>query len=91
MLLADLERVCARYSGFTRSACDTLAHTYYQAVHVFGSVVVTQSDFELRGQSTTRIAELTRDHQPGKSEAAYFRPVRTRRSCGNRDVPFHYL
>ena len=47
---------------------------------------VTQSDFELCGQSTTRIAELTRDHQPGKSEAAYFRPVRTRRSCGKGDV-----
>jgi hypothetical protein len=46
MLLADLERVCARYSGFTRSACDTLAHTYYQAVHVFGSVVVSQSDLD---------------------------------------------
>jgi Prokaryotic phospholipase A2 len=46
MLLADLERVCARYSGFTHSACDTLAHTYYQAVHVFGSVVVTQADLD---------------------------------------------
>jgi hypothetical protein len=46
MLLADLERVCARYSGFTRGACDTLAHTYYQAVHVFGSVVVTQADLD---------------------------------------------
>ena len=46
MLLADLERVCARYSGLTKAACDSLAHTYYQAVHIFGSVVVTQSDVD---------------------------------------------
>jgi hypothetical protein len=46
MLLADLERVCARYSGLTRTACDSLAHTYYQAVHVFGTVVVTRSDVD---------------------------------------------
>jgi hypothetical protein len=46
MLLADLERVCARYSGVTRAACDSLAHTYYEAVHVFGSAVVTQADLD---------------------------------------------
>jgi hypothetical protein len=46
MLLADLERVCARYSGVTKAACDSLAHTYYEAVHVFGSAVVTQSDLD---------------------------------------------
>ena len=46
MLLADLERVCARYSGLTKAACDSLAHTYYQAVHIFGSVVVTRSDVD---------------------------------------------
>jgi hypothetical protein len=28
----------------TRAACSSLAWTYYQAVHVFGSVVVTQGD-----------------------------------------------
>jgi hypothetical protein len=46
MLLADLQRVCARYSGVTKAACDSLAHTYYEAVHVFGSAVVTQSDLD---------------------------------------------
>jgi hypothetical protein len=46
MLLADLERVCARYSGLKKAACDSLAHAYYQAVHVFGSVVVTQADLD---------------------------------------------
>jgi hypothetical protein len=44
MLYADLQRVCARYSGLTRGACNSLAWTYYQAVHAFGSVVVTQGD-----------------------------------------------
>jgi Prokaryotic phospholipase A2 len=46
MLFADLERVCARYSGLTRSACDSLAHTYYTAVHLFGSLAVPQSDLD---------------------------------------------
>jgi hypothetical protein len=32
--------------GLVGLACDSLAHTYYQAVHVFGSVVVTQSDLD---------------------------------------------
>jgi hypothetical protein len=46
MLLADLTRVCARYSGATHTACQTLANTYYQAVHVFGSVSVSQADLD---------------------------------------------
>ncbi|CAL9341592.1 phospholipase [Streptomyces sp. Tu 3180] len=32
----DLKRVCARYSGATKSACDSTAWTYYQAVRAFG-------------------------------------------------------
>jgi len=46
MLLADLERVCARYSGLKKAACDSLAHTYYQAVHVFGTAIVTRADLD---------------------------------------------
>jgi hypothetical protein len=42
------------------------------------------------GQTTTDIVELTRDHVI-TGEPADFRPVRIRRSCGNRDVTFHYL
>ncbi|MFF7647713.1 phospholipase A2 [Streptomyces canus] len=34
---ADLKRVCATYSGASRSACDATAWTYYQAVSVFGN------------------------------------------------------
>lgn len=46
MLLADLLRVCARYSGITKSACNSLAYTYYQAVHVFGTIAVSQADLD---------------------------------------------
>ncbi|MFF2774745.1 phospholipase [Streptomyces sp. NPDC058052] len=34
---ADLKRVCTRYSGLTRTSCDSTAWTYYQAVKAFGS------------------------------------------------------
>ncbi|MEE1937924.1 phospholipase [Streptomyces sp. TRM 70361] len=33
---ADLKRVCARYSGATRTSCDSTAWIYYQAVDKFG-------------------------------------------------------
>ncbi|MFF3286608.1 phospholipase [Streptomyces sp. NPDC003023] len=32
----DLKRVCARYSGATRTACNSTAWTYYKAVSAFG-------------------------------------------------------
>ncbi|MQY16124.1 hypothetical protein SRB5_63160 [Streptomyces sp. RB5] len=32
----DLKRVCARYSGATKTACDSTAWTYYQAVRLLG-------------------------------------------------------
>ncbi|MEU6546034.1 phospholipase [Streptomyces sp. NPDC046859] len=32
----DLKRVCAGYSGASKSACDSTAWTYYQAVKAFG-------------------------------------------------------
>jgi hypothetical protein len=32
----DLKRVCANYSGATKSACNSTAWTYYQAVKAFG-------------------------------------------------------
>ena len=43
---ADLTRVCARYSGVTAGACNSLAWTYYNAVKVFGSISVTQRDLD---------------------------------------------
>lgn len=33
---ADLQRVCNGYSGASKTACDALAWTYYQAVKTFG-------------------------------------------------------
>jgi hypothetical protein len=32
----DLKRVCANYSGGTKTACNSTAWTYYQAVKAFG-------------------------------------------------------
>ncbi|MFD6227860.1 phospholipase [Streptomyces sp. NPDC060232] len=33
---ADLERVCARYTGSRKRSCDGAAWTYYQAVRILG-------------------------------------------------------
>ncbi|EFF93584.1 MULTISPECIES: phospholipase [Streptomyces] len=35
-LYADLKRVCAGYSGASKTACDSTAWTYYQAVKALG-------------------------------------------------------
>ncbi|SOD87771.1 phospholipase [Streptomyces sp. Ag109_G2-15] len=35
-LYEDLKRVCATYSGATKTACTSTAWTYYQAVKAFG-------------------------------------------------------
>jgi Prokaryotic phospholipase A2 len=44
---ADLKRKCATYSSVVRPACISLAWTYYQAVHIFGSVAkVQQADID---------------------------------------------
>ncbi|WAX76436.1 phospholipase [Streptomyces sp. KMM 9044] len=32
----DLKRVCARYTGATKTACNSTVWTYYQAVRAFG-------------------------------------------------------
>ncbi|MFY1674999.1 phospholipase [Plantactinospora sp. WMMB334] len=42
----DLQRSCATYNVFVRPACYSLAWTYYQAVRIFGSVVVAQADLD---------------------------------------------
>jgi Prokaryotic phospholipase A2 len=43
---ADLKRKCAQYNPFIRPSCYSLAWTYYQAVHVFGSLYVSQADLQ---------------------------------------------
>jgi hypothetical protein len=45
MFYADLKRKCATYSSVVRPACYSLAWTYYEAVHNFGSLsAVEQAD-----------------------------------------------
>jgi hypothetical protein len=58
MLYADLKRVCARYSGATAGACNSLAWTYYQAVRAFGSVLVTQADLDRVAAQYPTVAAL---------------------------------
>ncbi|HYN97686.1 MAG TPA: phospholipase, partial [Pilimelia sp.] len=41
---ADLRRRCGLYAALVRPACYSLAWTYYQAVRVFGAVVVSSAD-----------------------------------------------
>ena len=38
MFYADLKRKCATYSAIVRPSCYSLAWTYYEAVHLFGSL-----------------------------------------------------
>ncbi|GID33116.1 hypothetical protein Abr02nite_80990 [Paractinoplanes brasiliensis] len=42
----DLQRSCDTYGSVVRPACDALAWTYYQAVRIFGFLVVTDADIE---------------------------------------------
>jgi len=42
MFYADLKRKCATYSTLVRPACYSLAWTYYEAVHNFGSLAAVQ-------------------------------------------------
>jgi hypothetical protein len=42
----DLKVKCTSYSVIVRPACYTLAWTYYQAVHNFGSVAVNKADLD---------------------------------------------
>jgi Prokaryotic phospholipase A2 len=46
MFYADLRRVCATYRLRLQPACYTLAWTYYEAVHIFGSLAVSMSDLD---------------------------------------------
>ena len=42
----DLKNKCATYNRFVRPACLSLAWTYYQAVHTFGNLKVSQKDLD---------------------------------------------
>jgi hypothetical protein len=42
----DLRTKCATYSVWVRSACYSLAWSYYQAVRAFGGLAVSQAEFD---------------------------------------------
>jgi hypothetical protein len=42
----DLKNKCATYNRFVRPPCLSLAWTYYQAVHLFGNLTVSQKDLD---------------------------------------------
>jgi hypothetical protein len=51
MLYDDLQRKCATYTSILQPPCYSLAWTYYQAVHVFGSLsAVSTKDLQRAGQ-----------------------------------------
>jgi hypothetical protein len=59
----DLKRVCARYNEFVRPACLSLAWTYYQAVRLFGVIVIDEADLD-------RAARLKADGERRAAAAA---------------------
>src|SRR5215468_6228973 len=61
MFYFDLKTKCATYNIFVRSACNSLAWTYYQAVKAFGS---------LSAVSTVDIAKAERLKAQGLAQAA---------------------
>ncbi len=42
----DLKVKCTSYSVIVRPACYSLAWTYYQAVHNFGTIAVSKADLD---------------------------------------------
>ena len=49
---ADLRRVCATYQLRLQPACYSLAWTYYEAVHIFGSLAVSMPDLDRLQRAT---------------------------------------
>ncbi len=45
---ADLKRVCARYTGATKTSCDSTAWVYYQAVDKFGNTPAADGSRDTR-------------------------------------------
>jgi hypothetical protein len=58
MFYADLKRKCATYSSVLQPPCYSLAWTYYEAVHVFGSIAaVNPTDIERARQMQLQAAQ----------------------------------
>ena len=60
MFYYDLKTKCATYNAFVRPACYSLAWTYYEAVHNFGSLVLDKAALDhaaaLKAQGEARAA-----------------------------------
>src|SRR5437763_8049258 len=54
MFYFDLKNKCATYNAFVRPSCYSLAWTYYQAVHYFGSLVPDKAAFDQAAQLKAR-------------------------------------
>ena len=58
MFYADLKRKCATYSSVLQPPCYSLAWTYYEAVHLFGSLTAVRSkDLERARQLKLQAAD----------------------------------
>ncbi|WP_084962072.1 phospholipase [Thermoactinospora rubra] len=55
----DMRQVCARYSGASRSTCNSVAWTYYQAVRQFGDLNVSEAEIEQIRQTAEQSHENT--------------------------------
>ncbi|MFB9248867.1 phospholipase [Sphaerisporangium melleum] len=55
----DMQQVCAGYSGVSKSTCNSLAWTYYQAVKQFGALKVSDAQIEQIRQTAERNAQNT--------------------------------
>ncbi|MCA2227836.1 phospholipase [Nonomuraea aurantiaca] len=53
----DMKQVCAGYSGISKSTCDGLAWTYYQAVRQLGDLVVTDDQIQQVKRDAERNAQ----------------------------------
>jgi hypothetical protein len=63
MFYADLKRKCATYSSVLQPACDSLAWTYYEAVHLFGSLAkVNPADLDRAAQIKTAQIQASAVH-----------------------------
>jgi len=55
----DLKAKCATYNAFVRPACNSLAWTYYEAVHEFGSLAAVNPASIQEAAALKRSAERT--------------------------------
>ncbi|MFI7129678.1 phospholipase [Nonomuraea sp. NPDC050153] len=66
----DMKQVCAKYSGVSKSTCNGLAWTYYQAVKEFGNLNVTKEqirEVQKQAQLSAQNAEGTEDVESSES------------------------